>query len=62
MFSCVDKKTHGVRSIVRTLFYLKKKIIYNFFFVCVRFEDFGVNFLVFKVNGQQIEGCMVSEF
>lgn len=62
MFSCVDRKNTWCMVVVRTLFYLKK-IIYNFFFVCVGFEDFGVNFLVFKVNGQQIEGCyMVSEF
>lgn len=36
----------------------KKKLYTIFFFGCVGFEDFGVNFLVFKVNGQQIEGCI----
>lgn len=62
MFRCVDEKNTWCMVVVRTLFYLKKKLYTIFFFVCVRFEDFGVNFLVFKVNGQQIEGCMVSEF
>lgn len=60
MFSCVDGKNTWCMVVVRTLFYFKKNIY--FFLVCVGFEDFGVNFLVFKVNGQQIEGWMVSEF